>query len=556
MVKPVAYRPEYQLGSKELAALELIAAAQNPNLTIDQVQLMTLRGIKQVTEGEKVVLIMINNEDGMAMKKIIGNGSDWEHQFSCKVESGLIEMSVQQRAQMAFRDISTNLAYNSGFDTVDQIEPRSILCIPLISNSFVIGVVEVINFQEDPLSQGEEVAISSITSVLASTIYKNNLVQQLKVANADLEANRWELINSRNTLRALFDSIPYSMYIINKHYQLIAVNKSRAERSKNHPKHLIGKKCYAALYNLDEPCPGCLVGETLMSGSVTNRNNRVWTSNDQPTEWEISTYPIYDDSRQLNQAILLEQDVTERRRLENNLAQSEKLAAVGQLAAGVAHEINNPLTAIIANAQILQREPTINDDLRESVKLIELAGVRASQVVRNLLGFARKELFEFAPTDLNETIQNALTLLQHEIISRQVKLSLDLSPDMPQLFASRDHLQGVWVNIIMNAMDALKPGPGGEVQISTRYIPNEFQVAIRDNGTGIPAEWIPRIFEPFYTTKAQGHGTGLGLSVCHRVIKQHGGYITVDSEIGSGTIFTVILPANPTRGGIVSQPKS
>jgi two-component system, NtrC family, sensor kinase len=554
MVDPVTYRPEYNLGSKELAALELIASAQNPNLSIDQVQLLTLNGIKQVTDGEKIVLILLNTEDGMAMKKVLGRSGDWEKQFISKVESGLVELSIQQRQQMAFRDITSNLVYNPNFDTVDGLEPRTILCIPLITQSFVIGVVEVINYQEEPLSPGEEVSVSSLTSVLANTIYKNNLVQQLKVANADLEANRWELINSRNTLRALFDSIPSSMYIINKHYQLIAVNKSRAERTKIHPKHLIGKKCYAGLHKLEEPCPGCVVNETLISGTVTSRSNRVWGNNDQPTEWEISTYPIYDDNRQLNQAILLEQDVTEKRRLENNLAQSEKLAAVGQLAAGVAHEINNPLTAIIANAQLLQREPSLDADLKESVKLIELAGVRASQVVRNLLGFARKELFEFAPTDLNETIQSALALLQHELVSRQVKLALDLGKDLPLLFASKDHLQGVWINMLMNAMDALKPGQG-EITIATRHVPNEFRVSFKDNGNGIPEEWIPRIFEPFYTTKAQGHGTGLGLSVCHRVVKQHGGYITVDSEVGVGTIFTVILPANPTRGGIVGQSK-
>ena len=135
---------------------------------------------------------------------------------------------------------------------------------------------------------------------------------------------------------------------------------------------------------------------------------RRWISEEETNEWEISTYPILDEKDRVAQAIVLEQDITEKRRLESILAQSEKLAAVGQLAASVAHEINNPLTAIIANAQILQRELPPNDELQESVELIARAGTRATHVVRNLLDFARKERYYMAVTDINETIRLSL----------------------------------------------------------------------------------------------------------------------------------------------------
>ncbi len=548
--------PLNPLKDKELVALRVISETQNPDLDPDEAQRLLLVGIKKVMSAEAVALVLLSTErDGMVLKKMIAADETWNYQFSTQMEEGLISECACEGKQMAFREVISNPAYNAGFDGVLGLEVHSLLCLPLTARGNVHAVLEVFNYSETPGQQGDEYALWSLVSVLNNTLYQTNQVKQLLVTNADLEAHRWELINSRNTLRALFDSIPASMYIVNRHYQLIAINKSRSERVSSHPKQLIGKKCHLALYGLEEPCPGCYVHDTLMNGLVTTRSTRVWGKSEQPTEWEITTYPIYEEGDMVSQAILLEQDVTEKRRLEANLAQSEKLAAVGQLAAGVAHEINNPLTAIIANAQMLQREPDLSEDVRESVKLIELAGIRASQVVKNLLGFARKELFEFSSLDLNENIRTALSLVQHEFVARSVKLTLDLGEDMPGLYASKDHLHGVWINLVLNAIDALEPGVG-EICITTRFVQNEFQINFKDNGTGIPEEFLPRIFEPFYTTKPQGHGTGLGLSVCHRIIKQHGGYITVDSEVGVGTLFTIVLPASPRRSnGVMGNPK-
>jgi two-component system NtrC family sensor kinase len=351
-----------------------------------------------------------------------------------------------------------------------------------------------------------------------------------------------ELMNSRNTLRAMFDSLPISIYIIGNNYNLVAVNESRAARVGERPNHLVGRKCYEKLYNRSVPCPGCRVIETFGPGQPTRRISRDTLDADRFVEWEISTFPIFDEKNIAVQAIVIEQDATDKRNLEANLIQSEKLAAVGQLAAGVAHEINNPLTAIIANAQILRREIPLNDpDLLESVKLIEMAGTRASQVVRNLLGIARKEKYEFEPVDLNETLHNALSLVQHELLGRPIQIYLNLDDDMPTILASQDQIQGVWINLLLNAIDAIDKETG-EISVSAGFSGNQFQVEIIDNGKGIPTEHLSRVFEPFFTTKSPGRGTGLGLSVCMRVIRHHGGMIQVDSQPGKWTKFTVTLP--------------
>lgn len=355
-----------------------------------------------------------------------------------------------------------------------------------------------------------------------------------------------EVLRSRNTLRAMFDSLPISIYIIDRDFQMVAINNIRASRTDLKPSQAVGRKCFEVLFNRSDVCPGCMVSETFISAKDSLRLRRNWLENNSFEEWEINTFPILDDNHRVIQSIIVEQDVTEKRSLEANLIQSEKLAAVGQLAAGIAHEINNPLTAIIANAQLLQREIDPGDeDLMDSVKLIEMAGTRASQVVRNLLGIARKENHNSELVDLNETIQNALTLVQHELAGRPIKIDLSLAKDLPYATGSQDQLQGVWINLILNAIDAVSEKESGIIAIQSRFTGSEFKVLITDNGEGIVQDLLPRVFEPFFTTKSPGRGTGLGLSVCLRSIRYLGGDIQVNSQVGEWTRFTVTLPGMP-----------
>ena len=343
-------------------------------------------------------------------------------------------------------------------------------------------------------------------------------------------------------LRSLFDNLPEGMYIIDRSYHLIGVNSVRAARTSEEPANLVGKVCYEALYGRSEPCQGCQVADTFYRQMVTHRTERQWEGLNEPLEWEINTYPSLDESGNVIQVILVEKDMTDKRRLEMFLTQSEKMAAVGELAAGIAHEINNPLTVILANAQLLQRELPPNEDWQELVDLISRAGTRALHAVKGLLNFARKEQFEFVPTDINETIEQSLDMVQHELLTRGIECSFEPADNLPLLRTSPNHLQGVWLNLMMNGMDAMDKEEKRMRVVSTLQ-GNDVCVSITDNGQGIAPENLSRIFEPFYTTKDRDRGTGLGLSVCHRVVKQHGGLILVDSKVGEGTTFTVVIPA-------------
>ncbi len=350
-----------------------------------------------------------------------------------------------------------------------------------------------------------------------------------------------ELMRSQSILQALFDNLPVAIYLVNPQYQLIAINNIRSEALNKAAQSLVHQPCHQALFNRSTPCPSCRLAETLSDGKSTKRYERRQSLPNVYAEMEISTFPIYDEAGQIVQIMILEQDITEKRHLENILTQSEKLAIVGQLAAGVAHELNNPLTAILANAQIIQRGLVKDSDLHESVELITQAGERAAHVVQNLLDFARKDDFQLKPTDIHMTLQRSIDLIHHELVSHGINLEFIPDPNLPTILASEDHLQSVWLNLIMNAIDSMEKKPA-QIQLVTRKLKKSIRITFSDNGKGISAERLSRIFEPFYTTKPPGKGTGLGLSISQRIIKQHGGTIQVKSKPDTGSLFTVTLP--------------
>lgn len=346
------------------------------------------------------------------------------------------------------------------------------------------------------------------------------------------------ILNSPGLAQELFENYPASAYIIDREFTLLCVNSRRSARTGKLPHELQGRKCYEALFRLKAPCSGCQVEKTFR-GARTARNQREWESKDQYSHWHISTIPLPGRA----QVLVLNEDITEKRNLENNLMQAQKLASIGHLTANVAHEINNPLAAIIANAQILMHElKNSNEYTLESLKLIETAGKRASAIVSNLLETVRNTNNDnFEDTSLTETITDAVSMLSYEINNRSIAIEVEMDQDLPLLYANKNRLKSVWINLLSNALGAVENN-SGLIHISGAYQNGQFRVKFSDNGIGIAPEHINRVFEPFFTTKAAGKGTGLGLSVSKQVIQEHHGTIEVESAPGSGTTFVVILP--------------
>jgi signal transduction histidine kinase len=238
----------------------------------------------------------------------------------------------------------------------------------------------------------------------------------------------------------------------------------------------------------------------------------------------------------------LETSITSLQRAEANLAQAARLSVAGEIAASIAHQVYNPLTAVVAHTHLLLKRRTPDSPDYQSLETIRQAAYRAGSVVQRLLSFARPSAYALQPVAVNQSIEYTASLLRAHIESYQAHLILELAPHLPMVNGSAEHLEDVWINLILNARDAVAGREEGVIKISTRLTEDGTQVEIRvqDNGAGIVPDVLLRIFVPMFTTKT--HGTGLGLSVCHEVIQDHRGHINVSSQVGEGTTFIITLP--------------
>jgi two-component system NtrC family sensor kinase len=507
-------------------------------------QAHAIHNIRDYVEAHEALLILFDFENpDLATKRLLGSGPAWYSEQTFLVKGSSLCNSMSQ--SMALIEYDSNFARETDpvLNGVFTNPIHNILVAPLSVNKAMLGAMIFINplfdfNKDDRRAKFLQLMIKGVSNAIFAVKH----TRQLTISKAALEASQWEILNSRNTLRTFFDNIPSCVYVIDRSYTIMIINSRRSERVKKTPQELVGAKCYEILYGNQSPCPLCRVGDAF-NGVPSARSLREWQPKETFIQWEITTVPIRENFDQINQAIIFEDDVTEKWLLEANLIESERLASIGQLAANVAHEINNPLSAIIANAQLLLRDlANTDEDTLEALRLIENAGVRAAKIVGDLLKSARKEKRdEFEEISLNETIQEAISMANFEIRNRSVQLKLDLVEGMPNILAHQNQLKGVWINLIMNALGAIE-NSHGVISISTRYENHQYHIVFSDNGKGIAAEHQERIFEPFFTTKDVGHGTGLGLSVSLQVIKEHQGTIDFESAPGKGTKFIIILP--------------
>ncbi|HEY2805395.1 MAG TPA: ATP-binding protein [Gemmatimonadales bacterium] len=242
-------------------------------------------------------------------------------------------------------------------------------------------------------------------------------------------------------------------------------------------------------------------------------------------------------------SVLLIEDVTDTKRLQEQLIQSEKLSAIGQLIAGVAHELNNPLASVLGFADFLGESSQTPPSLAEPVKVIQHEAQRAAGIVKNLLTFARRQEQERRRVEIGPILQRTLQLLNNQLIGMKVESKLSVDPAIPAVEGSPNQLQQVFLNVINNAAQAIgATGHQGTIAVSARPWLGGVAVDVTDDGPGIPPDIHERVFEPFFTTKPEGEGTGLGLSICQGIIKEHGGRIRLRSEPGTGATFTIELP--------------
>jgi two-component system NtrC family sensor kinase len=239
------------------------------------------------------------------------------------------------------------------------------------------------------------------------------------------------------------------------------------------------------------------------------------------------------------------------RLVQERLLQSEKMSSVGQLVSGVAHELNNPLTGIMGFAQLLLLRE-LDEASRKQVETIYAEAERASKIVSNLLTFARRRKAQKEPANLNTLIERVLELRNYDLRVRNIDVQLALDASLPETMLDTNQIQGVFLNVVLNAEQAMKDGSDGTLRIETKASGRNVSISFEDSGPGMSAETVRRIFDPFFTTKEAGEGTGLGLTISYGIIEDHGGRIWAESELGRGTRFVIELPV---VAGVASAPR-
>lgn len=339
--------------------------------------------------------------------------------------------------------------------------------------------------------------------------------------------------------QATFDAISDPVMIINKDMEIVRANRGTAIIADSDVKKIIGKKCYKVFADRKSTCDGCPHGQTLSKNEPATSSLEC-TIRDR--EYVVNSFPFANEDG--SPAVVLHyRDVTEERRLQREVIQQEKMAAIGMLAGGVAHEINNPLGGIIAFSQLIKKDLKDEDPIKADISEIETAALRCKKIVQDLLDFSRISSGKVrACVQINDMLGKVLPFIKMELRSLNIRLKTCFDPDLPSIVGDANRLEQVFLNLMTNACQAMKKG--GELKLSTKYDLKEQAVCIevKDTGVGIPPGDLSKVFDPFFTTKRPGEGTGLGLSISYRIIRDHGGKINVVSIFGKGTTFNVCLP--------------
>lgn len=338
-----------------------------------------------------------------------------------------------------------------------------------------------------------------------------------------------------------FDAITDPVSIIAQDYSIERANIAMAKVAQCDIRQIVGKKCYAVFAGRDSPCPGCPAKQAWATHeSLMNRLEAPICKH----HYEVHAFPYAPKKGDTHAMVMHYRDISESERLQEELIQQEKMAAIGMLAGGIAHEINNPLGGILAFTQLMIRDCNEGHAMKGDLQEIERAAVRCKKIVSDLLDFSRlSKPKDRQWLDVNPLMEKLFPFLKMEFKSWNIDLVTDLDRSIPKVFGSASQLQQVFLNLITNACHAMPKG--GRLTVKTEVSParSHVMVHIVDTGVGIPKENLGKIFDPFFTTKEPGKGTGLGLSVSYRIIREHGGHFLVDSIVDRGSTLTVNLPA-------------
>lgn len=345
------------------------------------------------------------------------------------------------------------------------------------------------------------------------------LIQSFNELSHHLDKYQRDLYENFKTLETLFESITHPIALINRACEVEISNTAFKESPY--------KNCYRDLvervFNEKKP----------LHMDLLETNDRRY--------YHLSLYPVYDKEENVIKVVQIMEDITEKKLMEERLILTEKLAAIGQVSAGLAHEINNPLSGILLLLKEIQRDHLSAEEKQLYFDLINEGLLKIQRLIRDLLNFTRSSELKMEKTSINNLIINLLELSSSLLEKENIKLNLELDPHIPELAVDKEKMSQVFLNLLLNAIQAMESSPEKILTIKSTLREEKIQISFKDTGPGIPEEIKGRIFDPFFTTKPPGKGTGLGLSVSLAIVEKHGGRLYLD-EAERGANFIVELP--------------
>jgi PAS domain S-box-containing protein len=377
----------------------------------------------------------------------------------------------------------------------------------------------------------------SMNTIKDNGVAKYHLANWMDITERKLAEEN--LSRAAEEWRVTFDSITDFVCILDNQGKIIRANKAYSNLVKMPSQDLVGKYCYKVFHGEKTHMTDCPHLTTLATGKPAEKE---YFDPYLHLFVHASTSPILDENGLVKYVVNVVRDMTTHKKMEEQLIMTDRLATIGELSAGIAHELNNPLTGVIGFSQLIL-EGEVPPQMRDDLTTIASEAQRAANIVKNLLTFARKHQPVKQLNQMNDCIKEVLNLRAHEQKNRNIKVVTNLDANLPKVMMDYFQMQQVFINIIINAeFFMLESGKGGTLTITTEKVGDIVRASFSDSGPGISRENLSYLFNPFFTTKEVGKGTGLGLAICHGIISEHAGKIYAESELGKGATFVVELP--------------
>lgn len=515
--------------NSRLKILHQLARDINIDMSIADIIERTFSWLPQTLTCDVLGLVALKN-NGLFLKAIMPRDLYRIETFPADSPAG----EVIRRKQAGVFPLEPDDASHVRIDPSRSEPLRTVASAPIFRRDEVIGALFVASCDVDAYDESDLNFVEHLADQLSISIQNYRLYKQVSRSKDEWEA----------TFKAVTDPI----FLVDTDFNVLLHNGRLPPEMQAFWDQAASRKCFAKLHGRANPCPQCPISEVQRSGLPVYQRMQT----ESGLVLDLSYYPVLTKDKELSAVTIILKDVTEKIKMEGQLVQSAKLAALGEMAAGVAHELNSPMTVIIGTAQLVAREmqeechPEWVGELDDIVN----SGLRCKRIIQNLLTFSRQDQQPATEIDLNAEVLRVLGMIKYQINRSQITIVEQLATDVPSLTANGPQIQQVLTNLLINARDALE---GVEQQEKIIDVATGLQMksgrrwavlSVTDNGIGIPPENLARIFTPFYTSKEATKGTGLGLSVSLGIAESHNGTIEVVSSPGQGSTFSLLLPAD------------